>query len=230
VRRAGAARAFHWFTAVVVVGALVLQVVVLVRDGVVPMPTRMLRLASYFTIQSNLLVACSAVTLALRPDRDGALWRVLRLDALVGITVTGVVYVTVLAPLQDLAGGAKVADAGLHYLSPVLAVAGWLAYGPRPRVTAATVRWALAWPIAWFAYTLVHGAIGAWYPYPFVDVGVLGYAVVVRNCAVVTGLLLGVAGAYLWGDHRLGGAPGPALAVALLPAHAHARGPRPPQG
>jgi hypothetical protein len=90
------------------------------------------------------------------------------------------------------------------------------------------VRWALAWPIAWFAYTLVHGAVGGWYPYPFVDVGVLGYAVVARNCAVVTVLLLGVAGAYLWGDHRLSMAPGPARAGAWVGAQVRAD-PGPPQ-
>lgn len=207
LRGAAAARAWHGVTAVVVVAAVVLQTVLLVRTGTAPMPTRMLRLVSYFTIQSNLLVAVAATSLALGPERDGGLWRVVRLDALVGISVTGVVYATVLAPTTDLDGWDRVADAGLHYASPLLVVVGWLLYGPRPRIDGRTVAWALVWPIAWFAYTLLHGAASGWYPYPFIDVTAQGYAVSLRNAALVTALLLGVALAYRSGDRGMRPAP-----------------------
>jgi hypothetical protein len=71
--RGPGAKAFRWLTAAVVLAALVLHIVVLVADWVVPMPIRMLRLVSFLTIQSNVLVAGCALALALRPDRDGAL-------------------------------------------------------------------------------------------------------------------------------------------------------------
>ena len=206
-RGAAAARLVHGATAVVVIAALALQVALVVRNGVGPMGARLLDLASYFTIQSNLLVAVSAVALALRPDRDGPVWRVVRLDALLGITVTGVVYLTVLAPLQDLSGAPAVADIGLHYVGPALAVLAWFGYGPRHRIDRRTAWLALIWPVLFFAYTLVHGAVAGWYPYPFVDVVVHGYASVLGNAVLVTALMFGTAFLYRRGDRRLGVAP-----------------------
>ena len=217
-RRAPAARVLHATTATLVTAALVLQVVVVVRDGVRPVGARLLDLAGSFTIQSNLLVAFTAVTLALRADRDGPVWRVARLDALLGITVTGLVSVMVLAPVHDLGGAPAVADAGLHYLSPVLVCFGWYVYGPRHRVELWTWLWALVWPAAYFAYTLVHGAISGWYPYPFVDVGVHGYKNVLGSSALVTLLLLGFGAVYWWGDRRMPSAPTPAIPASGIPA------------
>jgi CHASE2 domain-containing sensor protein len=52
---------------------------------------------------------------------------------------------------------------------------GWLLYGPRPRVSARVVLWALTWPALYLAYTLIAGAISGWYPYPFLDAASNGY-------------------------------------------------------
>src|SRR3954451_24012468 len=93
------ARTWHAVTALVAIAALVLQLVLVLQGGRVldevdPPGTgmRLYRLLAYFTIESNLLVAVAAVTLALDPARDGGWWRVLRLAGLVAITVTAVVH------------------------------------------------------------------------------------------------------------------------------------------
>ena len=75
---------------------------------------RLGRLISYFTVQSNVLVAVTSVQLARDPGRDGPTWRVVRLAAVVGITVTGVVHFLLLRPLLDLDGADYVADKLLH--------------------------------------------------------------------------------------------------------------------
>jgi hypothetical protein len=161
-------------------------------DETTGVATRVIRFFSYFTIQSNLLVLAAALPLARRPGHDGRWWRVVRLASLLGITVTGLVYVVVLAPLYDPQGIDAWTNAGLHYLSPVLVVVGWILLGPRPRITGAVVGRALVWPVAWIGWTLVHGAATGWYPYDFLDVGTLGYAVALRNQAFVVVLALGV--------------------------------------
>jgi hypothetical protein len=153
--------------------------------------TRIVRFVSYFTTQSNLLVLAAVVPLALDPDHDGRWWRVVRLASLLGITVTGLVYVVVLAPLYDPQGLHAWTNAGQHYLSPVLVVLGWILLGPRPRITGAVVGWALIWPLAWIGYTLAHGAATGWYPYDFLDVVALGYVTALRNQAFI--VLLAVA-------------------------------------
>jgi hypothetical protein len=211
-RRSSPGQIWNAVLAVLVIVALVVQAVLVARLHGPPVATRFIRLFSYFTIQSNLLVGVAAVTLAASPARDGPVWRVLRLDGLVGISVTGVVYTTVLRSASNLHGWAVATDAAFHYVVPLMAVLGWLAFGPRPRVDRRTVAWSLAWPVAWLGYTLLHGHVSSWYPYPFIDVTVHGYAVVVLNSLLVTVVLAVMAAAFWLGDAYLpGGRPGRAV-------------------
>ena len=208
------ARAVHTVTAVVAIAALVLQTVlvvtgdsVLAEQEVPPLLTRLGRLVSYFTIQSNLLVAVTAVQLARDPLRDGRWWRPVRAAALVGITVTGLVHFMLLRPLLDLHGASWVADKLLHMVVPVLAVVGWLVAGPRPRAPWRDALTALVWPVAWLVWTLAVGAVTGWYPYPFLDVGAKGAGSVAVTCVGVTVLFLALAAVLSWLDRRMPPAP-----------------------
>jgi hypothetical protein len=170
------ARIWHGLTAAVAIGALVLQLVLVIQGGTVldetsrpDLPVRLGRLLSYFTIQSNVLVAICTVQLARDPLRDGSWWRVLRLASVSGIFLTGVVHFVLLRPLLDLEGADYVADKLLHMAVPLLAVLGWALLGPRPRIEVREIRLALVWPLAWLAWTLVIGGLSGWYPYPFLD-------------------------------------------------------------
>lgn len=209
-----AARRWHLVTAVVVVTALVLQLALVVQGGRVlddasepGLAARLGRLVSYFTIQSNLLVAIAAVTLARDPSYDGRWWRVVRLAGLVGITVTGLVHFVLLRPMLDLDGWDWTADKLLHMVVPVLTVAGWLLVGPRPRVTLLEVRRAIVWPLAWLAWTLAVGAISGWYPYPFLDVDAEGWLRVLAASGMVTVLFLALFAAAYRIDTRWPRAP-----------------------
>lgn len=172
---------------------------------IAPLPERLLRFFSYFTIQSNLLAAGTALSLIQSPTRDGRLWRVLRADAIVGMTVTFIVYILVLRRIVHLEGAARLSDIGFHYVAPALTVVGWLAFGPWPRIDRSTLVRLLAWPVAYLAYVLMLGAASGWYPYPFITVSKLGYARVLLNAALVTLLLLAVAAVYGVLDARRGG-------------------------
>jgi hypothetical protein len=207
----GVKRVWHLVTALVAVAALVTQLVltirgvnVLVVNGkVAPVSTRVIRYFSYFTVQSNVLCAIAAGMLAVRPDLDGRVWRVVRLAALFGITVTFVTYVTLLRPIVDLHGVSALTDTGLHYVVPGLTVIGWLLFGPRPRIDEHTLMLSLIWPVAYVGYTLAHGAATSWYPYPFVDVTKLGYGTALRNGIGLTILLVGVGALFMYVDHRM---------------------------
>lgn len=202
-------RRWHLVTAVVAVVALVLQTALVVHgSGAGPsLPTRLGQLVSYFTIQSNLLVAAAAVGLARDPARDGDWWRTVRLAGVVGITVTGLVHFLLLRPLIDLDGWEYACDKLLHMVVPVLAVGGWLLFGPRPRVTLTEVRRALAWPLAWLGWTLAVGAISGWYPYPFLDVDAEGWASVLLTAAAITMLFLALFATAYRLDRWSGSAP-----------------------
>jgi hypothetical protein len=191
---------------------------VLVDDGGA-MPSaamRVLRFFSYFTIQSNLLVMVTAATLVLRPDRDGRWWRIVRIAALVGITVTFFVYYAALRPLLDLHGITKATDIGFHYVAPLMTICGWLLFGPRPRIDPGSLLRHLVWPGAYIVYIVVLGAITDWYPYPFVVVGDLGYPLALFHALLVMLFLLAVGGAYWYLDKVVGDVPTTAERTATL--------------
>jgi hypothetical protein len=166
---------------------------------------RVANVFAFFTVLSTLLVGIAHVLLAVHPDQDGRALRVVLLDAVVGIAVTGIVYNLVLAQTANPQGLHKVADVLCHMVTPLLAVAGWALFGPRGLVDRNVVLLAAAYPLAWLAFTLVRGAVIDWYPYPFVDVVAHGYARVAVNCLVVVLLFVGLGFGALALDRRLPG-------------------------
>jgi len=189
-----ASRWWHGCLTVLLVVCFVVQLVVLFLGGQdansgegaeLGLGTRLVRFFSYFTIQSNILTLVAAATLMMRPQRDGRGWRVLRLDALLGIVITGLVFDLLLANEVQLTGLGRALTLGFHYISPWGALLGWLLFGPRPRIDWRTLGLAFVWPVLWIAYTFAHGAISGWYPYPFLDAGQLGVSVALRNTVLV---------------------------------------------
>jgi hypothetical protein len=130
---------------------------------------------------------------------------VLRLDSVVAIAVTGVVHWFLLRPILQLEGADRLADTLLHVVVPVLAVTGWVLFGPRHRVRRSDVLPALAFPLLWLAYTLVRGWASGFYPYPFIDVDELGGARVALNALVIAVLFVVLAWGALELDERLAG-------------------------
>ena len=214
VRSDRTARAWALVTVAVVAFALAVQLVLVVSGASVlvettdppGLATRVLRFVSYFTVQSNVLVLLTAWLLIRQPSYDGRLWRIARADAIAGITITGVVHWFFLRPLLDLHGWAYVTDKLLHVAVPLLAVAGWLMFGPRRRIGWPTLLPALVWPTAWLLYTLVMGAITNWYPYPFLDVTQHGYGSVLLASVGVAIALVAVLSFLVVLDRPLGAA------------------------
>ncbi|MEU4666955.1 Pr6Pr family membrane protein [Amycolatopsis sp. NPDC023774] len=184
-------------------GATVLVVLIgLVTQGFVSAGTpgryasagaRVAHMFAYFTIESNVLVLLASVAFTAGARASGPL-RVLWLDALIGITVTGVVYHVALSGLSDLSGAALFADVMLHTVSPIIAVLGFLVASPRI-LRWRTVVWSACWPLAWLAFTLIRGAQGGFYPYPFVNAAELGYGRVAVNCVLIAVLVVALASA-----------------------------------
>jgi len=209
--RMTASRLWHAVLAALVLATVMAQLVLLVQGGVdinsgdtsrPALAERFVRFFSFFTVESNLLVLATSIALVIDPERDGALFRVLRLDALLGIAITWIVFALVLSKIVHVEGLAAWINFGFHDASPVLALVGWLVFGPRPRIDARTIALAFVWPIAWIVYTLIRGALVAWYPYPFLDAAALGYPKVLANVAIVIVLALVLASAMRWIDSK----------------------------
>jgi hypothetical protein len=67
-------------------------------------PIRLWNVLSYFTVWSNILILVVAFLLWREPLRRGPAFAVFRLASLVMITLTGVIYALVLAPLWSPTG------------------------------------------------------------------------------------------------------------------------------
>jgi hypothetical protein len=109
------------------------------------------------------------------------------------MVLSGVVYHLLLAGLWRPVGLHWWADQAVHGAIPLATWLFWLAFVPKSGLHPQEgLRW-LAYPVVYFVYVMGRGAMGGGYPYPFLDVGVLGYAQVFINAGVI-GLGLALAG------------------------------------
>ncbi|MBM3147209.1 MAG: Pr6Pr family membrane protein [Actinobacteria bacterium] len=194
-----------WFglTALVVLAAVVISLV-LALTGDDPQFGSPLadafNIFAYFTIQSNIIVGLTSLLLALRPQRRSTLFRVFRLDGLIMILVTAIVFHALLAGLVGVSGWSSVSNQLVHTVVPALAVLGWLVFGPRGLVSWRVVAWSVVYPLLWVLFTLVRGAVTGWYPYPFLDVGELGYPRVALTILGITVAFVALAAGLHWVD------------------------------
>ncbi len=144
-------------------------------QGLAGVASRLADTASYFTIWSNVVVAVAATLLARRRMRVTGLLRVLRLDALLMITITAIVYQVLLAPTAVVVGWSRLTDPILHQVTPALTVLVWLVYGPRRWVSWRVVLASLGIPLLWIGWMLARGAVVNAYPYGFANVEEHGY-------------------------------------------------------
>lgn len=157
---------------------------------------------SYFTTWSNIVVAVALTLLAAQPHVDTGWRRILRLDSLLMITVTAIVYAVLLSPLDPRIGWSKLTNPWQHIVVPAVTVVVWLIWGPRRWITGRTVLGAMIIPLVWVAWMLARGEVVDAYPYGFVDVISLGYGQVFITIGAILVFGLAVA-AFYWGVERL---------------------------
>lgn len=167
-------------------------------SGLAGAPERLIDLFSYFTIWSQIVVGIVMTLLYLNPARDGKLFRVFRIDSILMITVTGVVYNLLLGPKYPPQGLNQISSPIQHTITPLITVLVFVIAGPRGWINLKNIAAALVVPIIYVFYTLFRGAIIGKYPYDFFDVVSYGYANVL---IFVLGILFAsiiVSGVY-WG-------------------------------
>lgn len=162
---------------------------------------------SYFTVLTNLLAAFSLSAAQLNPRSTlGAFFsRATVQTAIAGnMLVVACVYNVVLAKLWNPQGSAWVADFLLHSILPLLYLGFWTLFVPKGVLwLSAPLAW-LLYPLLYLIYSLVRGALLDWYPYPFLDAGNLGYALVIRNSLILLGVFLIFFYALVLSDRAMG--------------------------
>jgi hypothetical protein len=170
---------------------------------------------SYFTNESNLFATALllygayrglrpggwAGTEAYRSKADGSqAYDLLRGAAVIYMVITGAVFVLL---LSGSAPSVPWANAVVHYVMPIVIVLDWLIDPPRSRIAwYRTWRW-LIFPVVYFSYTLIRGAITGWYPYPFFDVTSKGYGRVLADGVGILIAMIAVGAATRRAGNRL---------------------------
>jgi len=156
---------------------------------------------SFFTTIGNILVALAMTLPWLAPRSRLAQWLLrpsVRTVIVAYIIVVGLVYHLMLRNLYNPQGWRLACVIILHYVIPPLFIIDWLAFVQKRDLSWKILFGALALPVLYIAWTLVHGAFTGFYPYPFINVARFGYAQVLMTIgamiAAFVGLVLGLVG------------------------------------
>ncbi|MEO6933192.1 MAG: Pr6Pr family membrane protein [Chitinophagaceae bacterium] len=139
---------------------------------------------SFFTIESNLLIAASFTILLIAPHTSaGRFFATATFQSALAlyIVVVGLVYNTVLRGLSHLEGMSLLVDTILHVITPAAYYLYWLVFIPKGSLVWKDAMSWLWFPVAYLVYSMVRGPIVGWYPYPFLHAEKLGYPTVMVN-------------------------------------------------
>jgi hypothetical protein len=124
---------------------------------------------SYFTIQSNIIVALFSTYLLFYENKFRLWEKVIMIGSVVNISITGIVYVLILSHTWNPEGFTLVADSAIHYVTPIIYVLTWFIALEKVKMNYKIGLLWVIYPLAYFVYTLSRGQFVDWYPYPFID-------------------------------------------------------------
>jgi hypothetical protein len=160
-----------------------------------------LQALALYTVQANLFVAVTSFLLVRRPERSSSVFAAFLLIALAGIGTTAVVYNALLQE-TGLDFIAALGSGLAHTVTPLVAIFGWLAFGPIGALSWRLIPLAFLSPLAWAFMMLATGALLGFYPYVFVDAAHLGYPRTTLNLLGLGLLFVALAAAFVWVDMK----------------------------
>lgn len=149
---------------------------------------------AFFTVLTNLFVALT-ITLPALAGRS-TFGRFLSRPHVVTMAAASIglvcmAYNLLLRQLWNPHGAQLWADVLMHDVIPVLFVAYWWISMPRGALRWNRLAVMATYPVAYFVYALLRGAVSGFYPYPFINVIQLGYPRVIANAlAILVGYLV----------------------------------------
>lgn len=169
--------AIVWFS-------VIAQFYLSIENRIAPLPETLIRFFSYFTIQTNILVATCFTVLLLKPASGwGRFFSSPRILTAICtyISFVGLTYNILLRQLWQPTGLQQLVDELLHSVIPIIFILYWLIYVPKSGLQwKNALRW-LIYPVVYVLVMLGRGALSGYYPYPFIDVNELGYPRVFLN-------------------------------------------------
>lgn len=155
---------------------------------------RMVFYYSFFTVLSNLMLAISCLWLAFSPNCNRFIFRIIRLNGLVGVIITAIVYNSLLRGIHVPPNiFMRFANESLHVVIPLLGILSWLIWGPFRRISFRVIIGSLTTMLIYAVYIFVLGFFTHYYPYPFINVTKIGYPHALFNASIVMLAFIGFA-------------------------------------
>jgi len=118
------------------------------------------------------------------------------------ILFVGLAYNLLLRYFWTPSGYRAVLNECLHTVVPLLSVLYWVMFVPRFHLTLRHCLLWLIYPLAYLFITLWRGSTSDFYPYPFIDVGELGYPHVLLNASLLVLAFITLMGVFIALNHR----------------------------
>ena len=176
------------------------------NDGL-SLSASVIKFISFFTIESNILVAiCLSYCILLPNSRTGAFFQkpTTQTAIAVYIFIVGLVYNLVLRFMWAPTGLQKIVDELLHVATPLLYSIYWFAFVPKGQLQYKDIFPWLIYPFLYIIYALTRGAFTNVYPYPFLEADKLGYPKVLFACGLITLAFITVGLIFIWLDKLIG--------------------------
>ena len=171
--------------------AVLSQFVLMIQNRQADIFETIVRFFSFFTILTNTLVALLFTSLVLKEKKflpklllkDGTITAIT-----VFIIIVGVVYQIVLRSIWEPTGLQFIVDELLHTIIPLYMLGYWFFNVDKSDLRPKMVFIWLLYPLIYIAFILVRGGFSNYYPYPFLNVSVIGYEKAIVNIAVIFAL------------------------------------------
>ncbi|HMS22569.1 MAG TPA: Pr6Pr family membrane protein [Candidatus Levybacteria bacterium] len=155
---------------------------------------------SYFTVLSNILITFVFLVFGIVGMRKALKIGIVKLlygPAVLYMSITGVVFWTILHGGADHAQLLPWVNIVLHGITPIAAFLGWVLFSQRAMVSYSNAYKWLSFPLLFVAYTLLRGFVINWYPYAILNptkaggyIGIFGYVFEIVIGAYIMGLIL----------------------------------------
>jgi hypothetical protein len=175
--------------------AVLAQWVIMVQQREADLLGNLVRFFGFFTILTNLMVCCQLWVLCLPvPARIKHFFNASRVQTALTIYIllVGLVYNTLLRSLWNPTGLQRVVDELLHTVMPLFMLIFWILFAKKGGLGFRDLLYWSIYPLLYLVYILVKGHFSGYYPYPFLNVEVLGMQRVLFNSFWILGFFMGL--------------------------------------
>ena len=173
-------RLFSFLGFIVVWFSLIAQFVIMMQNSEVGVYNTVVRFFSFFTILSNILVAISFTASILNCSSFFKSYKTQTAIA-VYISIVAIVYNIILRFIWEPTGLQRIVDELLHVVNPIIFVIFWFMRKNEISLSYKYIFKILVFPLVYLFVVLLIGNYSNYYPYPFLDVNLLGFMNVINN-------------------------------------------------